>query len=286
MHIVDMRLRPPIASWTDKPQYKEDAAAYMPTRIGFPRAPSAVNRSIPLLLGEMDEAGITCGVIMGRKSRPPLGSIPNAEIAQFVSQHRGRFVAFVGVSVSDSVDESLGEIDRFISQPGFCGVSIEPCCAQEPMYCDDARIHPIFEKCQALRVPLSISLSTLLTTMGGTSYKYSSPLPLYNVAKAFPRLNIVISHGAWPWVRELLGIAYSYNNVWVSPDLYMLGVDTPGADEYVKAARFYLSDRTLFGTAYPTRPLVESVAAFHEWGLTTDLNRSILGENARRLMNL
>ena len=58
MHTVDMRLRPPIATWTEKPQYKEDSSAYIPTRIGFPRPPSAVNRSVSLLLQEMDEAEI------------------------------------------------------------------------------------------------------------------------------------------------------------------------------------------------------------------------------------
>jgi predicted TIM-barrel fold metal-dependent hydrolase len=81
-------------------------------------------------------------------------------------------------------------------------------------------------------------------------------------------------------------VAYSFKNVWVSPDLYMLGVNTPGADDYIKAANMYLSDRTLFGTAYPTRPLVESVQAFDQWSFSPGVRERILHKNAEILMRL
>ena len=286
MHIVDMRLRPPLESWTDKPQYKEDSSAYIPTRIGFPRAPSAVNRSIGLLLQEMDEAEIQWGVIMGRKSKAPLGVIPNEEIEALIVKHPDRFVSFVGVSVSDPIDASIAEIKKFLAKPGFVGVSIEPCCSEIPMAADDPRIYPIYELCQSMNVPISISLSTLLTAMSGSPYEFSSPLPLYKVARDFRKLNMVVSHGAWPWVREMLGVAYSFNNVWVSPDLYMLGPNTPGGEDYIKAANMYLFDRTLFGTAYPTRPLKESVEAFDQWSFAPGVRDRILYKNARNLMRL
>jgi len=281
-----MRLRPPLESWTDKPQYKEDSSAYIPTRIGFPRAPSAVNRSIGLLLQEMDEAEIQWGVIMGRKSKAPLGVIPNEEIEALIVRHPNRFVSFVGVSVSDPIDASIAEIKKFLAKPGFVGVSIEPCCSEIPMAADDPRIYPIYELCQSMGVPISISLSTLLTAMSGSPYEFSSPLPLYKAARDFRKLNMVVSHGAWPWVREMLGVAYSFNNVWVSPDLYMLGPDTPGGEDYIKAANMYLFDRTLFGTAYPTRPLKESVEAFDQWSFAPGVRERILYKNAHNLMRL
>src|SRR5581483_10358157 len=155
---------------------------YMPTRIGFPRAPSAANRSIDLLLQEMDDAGIQWGVIMGRKSKAPLGIITNEEIETLIGKHPDRFVSFVGVSVSDPIDTSIAEIKKFIAKPGFVGVSIEPCCAETPMSADDQRIYPIYDLCQSMNVPISISLSTLLTAMSGSPYDFRSPLPLYNTA--------------------------------------------------------------------------------------------------------
>ncbi|MCG8547820.1 MAG: amidohydrolase family protein, partial [Alphaproteobacteria bacterium] len=60
----------------------------------------------------------------------------------------------------------------------------------------------------------------------------------------------------------------------------------PGADEYVKAANMYMGDRTLFGTAYPSRPLPESVAAFDAWKFEPGVKEKVLGLNALRVMRM
>lgn len=239
-----------------------------------------------LLLQEMDQAGIRLGVIMGRQSAEPVGIIPNDEIAETIAQYPDRFVGFAGIDTSQPAETSLAEIERCMRIPGFVGVSIEPCASRTPMLADDRRLAPIYEACQQREIPISVSLSNLLCHTAGSSYSYSSPLPLYQVAIDFPKLKIIVSHGAWPWVRELLGIAFVCSNVWVSPDLFMVGVNMPGADEYVKAANMYLSDRTLFGTNYPTRPLVESVQTFAQWSFAPGVKEKILCKNALRVMKI
>ncbi len=239
-----------------------------------------------LLLEEMKEAGIKWGVVMGRQSAEPLGKIPNDEIAEVIAQHPDHFVSFVGVDVSQPTEACLNEIKRCMTLPGFVGVSIEPAASDTLMFPDDPRLYPIYELCQTMDIPISLSMSNVLCWMVGSSYKYSSPLPLYQVAKDFSKLDIVVSHGAWPWVREILGVAFACPRIWVSPDLYMLGVNMPGAEDYVKAANMYLSDRVLFGTAYPTRPLVESVRAFEEWPFMAGVKEKVLYKNALRLMRM
>ena len=71
-----------------------------------------------------------------------------------------------------------------------------------------------------------------------------------------------------------------------NPDLYFVGTNIPGADEYIKAANMYLSDRTLFGTAYPSRPLPESVEAFDAWEFEAGVKEKILYKNALRVMKM
>lgn len=283
--IVDMRLRPPTKNWISKPQYKPGMPD-APTRIGFPRARSAEENSMQLLFEEMDQAGIKWGVVMGRQSAEPLGKIPNDEIADLISEYPDRFVSFAAVDISEPMDKCLNEIKRCMKLRGFVGVSVEPGVSDTPMLSDDRRLYPIYELCQSMDIPISLSLSSLLCFMVNASYEYSSPLPLYRVAKDFPRLDIVVSHGAYPWVREMLGVAFVCPRVWVSPDLYMVGINTPGGDDYVKAANMYLSNRTLFGTAYPSRPLVESVRAFNEWSFLPGVKEKVLYENALRLMRM
>ena len=283
--IVDMRLRPPIPEWTDKAQFRKGVEFY-PTRVGFPRPPSAEERSIPLLLQEMDEAGIRWGVVMGRQSAEPMGVIPNDAIAKFVAEHSDRFVAFAGIDISRDTEWCIQEIDRCMKLPGFKGVSIEPGASTTPMLCDDERLYPIYERCNHHDVPISVGLSNYLCYFANAPLEYANPIPLYQAARDFPELDFIVSHAAWPWVRELLGVAFVTWNVIVSPDLYFVGTNIPGADEYIKAANMYLSDRTLFGTAYPSRPLPESVEAFDAWEFEAGVKEKILYKNALRVMKM
>lgn len=284
MPIIDMRLRPPLPSWVKTAQFTE-GTAYYPTRLGFPRPKSVRSQAMPDLLEEMAAAGITRGVIMGRQSAPPHGSVPNDEITEALRAHPDRFVAFAGLGLAD-IGAALSEMERTAKIHGYVGMSIEPGAAAEPMYSDDRRLYPLYDRCAELGIPMSITLSGYLSAMVGHDLSYGSPTPVYKVARDFPKLKIIVSHGAWPNVMPMMEVAFMRENVYVSPDLYINGIDTPGAQEYIKAARFFLGDRLLFGTAYPSRPLKESVEAFRQWQLPKELEDRILHRNAARLLGI
>jgi len=283
--IVDMRLRPPTASWISKPQFKQGVPFY-PSRVGFPRPPSAEQRSMKLMFEEMDTAGIQWGVAMGRASAEPLGAIPNDEIAEVVRAHPDRFVSFAAVDVRGTPQEMVAEVERCLAWPGFVGVSIEPGASDPPLKANDRKLYPLYETCVARDVPISISLSNLLCVMVGAPVEFSAPFPLYDVARDFPKLDIVISHAAWPWIYETIGLAFACHNIYVSPDLYMVGLNMPGAAEYIRAANSFLSERLLFGTAYPSRPLIESVEAFDKWTFEPGVKEKVLYKNALRVMRM
>jgi len=283
--IVDMRLRPPTKSWITKPQFKQGVPFY-PSRVGFPRPPSAETRSMDLMFKEMDIAGIKWGVAMGRHSAEPLGSIPNDEIREVIDRHPDRFVSFAAIDVRGSGDKMIAEAERCLSWRGFVGVSIEPGASNPPLKANDRKLYPLYEACQARNVPISISLSHLLCVMVGAPVEFSAPFPLYDVARDFPKLDIVVSHAAWPWIFETIGLAFACHNIYVSPDLYMVGVNMPGAAEYINAANSFLGDRLLFGTAYPSRPLIESVQAFDKWSFAPGVKEKVLTKNALRVMRM
>jgi predicted TIM-barrel fold metal-dependent hydrolase len=283
--IVDMRLRPPTKSWISKPQFKQGVPFY-PSRVGFPRPQSAEQRSMALLLSEMDEAGITWGVAMGRKSAEPLGEVPNEELRDVISEYPDRFVAFAGIDVRQSPEQMVAEAERCLTWRGFVGASIEPGASDPPLRPDDPKLYPLYEFCQTRGVPVSISLSNLLCVMVGAPVEFSSPLPLYKVARDFPKCDFIISHAAWPWVFETIGLAFACSNIFVSPDLYMVGLNMPGGSEYINAANSFLADRLLFGTAYPSRPIIESVAEFKKWPFKPGVEEKVLGKNALRVMRM
>lgn len=281
---IDFRLRPPLRSWQDKPQFRRDLP-YSGTRIGFPRPPSAEHLSVELLMEEMDTAVIRWGVIMGRQSAPPLGIIPNEEIAEFLSEHPDRFVAFAGVDIADPT-VALVETEKWLRDGRFCGISIEPCCSATPMMANDSRLRPIFAICSEARVPISVGLSYYLCNVTGNDYRYGSPLPLTDVAAEFPKLPIVVSHAAWPCITDMLTVALMCPNVFVSPDLYLTPKGMPGSADLVAATGFFLSNRLLFGTAYPSRPLVETVVSARNLGWPEGVLERVMFGNAAALLNL
>jgi predicted TIM-barrel fold metal-dependent hydrolase len=60
----------------------------------------------------------------------------------------------------------------------------------------------------------------------------------------------------------------------------------PGARNYVDAANLFLASRTLFGTAYPTKPLGESVRDFLGMGWRPEIVDRILWDNAAKLLKI
>ena len=286
---VDMRLRPPLPSWITKQQFSNENAegGYRPAQMGYPRPPSAVARSMDMLLKEMDEAGINWGVIMGRQTTEPNGIIPNDEIFDCVNKYPDRFVGWVGLDLSRGPAWWLEEIRRCVKFKGCKGVAIEPTNAINftTRRADDRALYPIYEECVRLDLPVSITLSAIFQAKPGLRMEDSSPFQIFQVARDFPKLQIVVAHGGWPLVAELIAVAFACRNVWISPDEY--GVpEMAFAQEYVKGANLHFKDRTLFGTAYPSRPLRETVEAYKKWDWGPGVFDKVMYQNACRLMRL
>lgn len=281
---IDMRLRPPLASWLRTPLFTAGGKSAT-SHPAFPRAPSVEEQSADLLIQEMDEAGIDIGVVMGRQSPGALGSASNAELEAWMARHPGRFIAWTGIDVTVPMDEVLAEVRRCHALPGFHGVSIEPTIAPGFESADDPRLQPLYDECQRLKIPVSVTLSAILQSSERRPIAYSSPVQLYRLALAFPKLDIHVAHAAWPWVSEMIGVAFTCPNIWLSPDQYLVP-QLPGAKEFAHAALNYFADRTLFGTAYPFKPFAPMVDAYRAWGWPADIERKVFGENALRLMRL
>ncbi len=174
--IIDMRLRPPIPAWTRGSVFRT-AMHYPRHFFTFKGARSAWLESVDILFEEMDSAGIRYGVLMGRASSGAgnLGGVANREIVEAVAGHRDRFLGFLGVDL-DAIPESLAEIREYAREPNIKGISIEPGSAREPRWSDDPSLSPIYEIALEYGLPVSISLSGLLSALAGHDITWSRPV--------------------------------------------------------------------------------------------------------------
>lgn len=278
MPIIDFRIRPPYEGFLNTVMYAGAERRDRITRaIGLEPSPAAQAQSVPMLIEEMDAAGIDMGVVVGRNSGN-LGSVENATVKEFCDAHPGRFIPVASI---DPIKrrKAVEEIRTAVAS-GFRAVNIEPGGVSPPLHTDDRRLYPIYAFCEDHNVPV------ILMTGGnaGPDLSYTAPDRLDRVLGDFPGLKIVSSHGNWPWVHQILHVAFRRPNLYLSPD-YLLA-NMPGMDDYVKAADTWLSDRFLFASAFPFAPVKGYLDWFRSLPIRPKSFERILYRNAADLLGL
>ncbi|MBY0531249.1 MAG: amidohydrolase family protein [Xanthobacteraceae bacterium] len=243
--------------------------------------------SLDLLFEEMDSACIKYGVLMGRAASGAgtLGGVANRDIVDAVVKWPDRFLGFIGIDL-EAIPQGLAEVREFGRATNIKGISIEPGSGVRPRWSDDESLNPIYEIAEEFDLPVSISLSGLLSALGGHDITWSSPVSIQRAAQRFPRVKFIVSHAAWPYAEEMVVVALACSNIYMSPDLYGATVGMICADTYVKGANMFLEDRTLFGSAYPTKDIQEAVRDTLALGYREDIIPKILWQNAAKLLKI
>ena len=276
--IIDFRLRPPVGGFLKTLMYSAGERRDGFTRtVGFEPSAAAQRQSMELLLHEMEAAHIDRGVVVGRLAGT-LGSVANEDVRQIVQAHPQRFIGAASINPVNR-REACETIDQAM-RDGFKLINIEPGSYPVPMYADDRRLYPIYAHCEDRNIPV-------IMMVGGTAgpdLSYSDPIRTDRVLADFPQLDVVIAHGGWPWVNEILHLAFRRPNLWLSPDMYFSRM--PGWEEYVKAADGFLSDRMLYASSFPFCPVLGYKQWFEQLPMNADNLRKVMGGNAKRLLKL
>jgi predicted TIM-barrel fold metal-dependent hydrolase len=281
--VIDFRVRPPLKSFKDHIIYashteeavKADQRNFAVLRRNRGESRSAREHSVELFTQEMDAAGITHGVIMGRDAGPAYGTSSNEEIAEFCANSKGRYIGMAGVNGTNLRDAK--QTIRDARKMGFVGVAFDN--GWVGLHQDHPNLMGLYEAAAADNLILALTASQLM----GPDSSYSHPDRLKPIAKAFPNTPLVVTHAAWPWTAHVCSLAYECPNVYMLPDCY-LNTGAPGTDEYVLSANRFMSDRLLYGSAYPVRPLGTSLEYFRKLPLTTEAMEGALWKNAQRLL--
>jgi predicted TIM-barrel fold metal-dependent hydrolase len=283
--IIDFRVQPPFKSFLDIHFFRarpmgEDPIAGNPFGKGRWEIPSLDQRSIDLFVKEMDQVGIDLAVVMGQRTGERGGSVDNDDIAELVRRYPGRFVGFAGV---DPIDPEAGEeLQRSIQDLGCRGVAITPGWSDPPLYDDDAQVYPVYQACLDLNVPVVITSSHYI----GADMTYSMPTHIQRVALDFPELTIIVGHGCWPWTTQACAMAMRCRNVYLMPEIYLHPPDMPGAEDYVRAANSFLSQRMLYSSCYPTLTLQQAMEQFSMLPVRPQSRENMLGRNGARVLGL
>ncbi len=234
------------------------------------------SKNVEGFVDEIRETGITAAVVVGRDV--PGIRHTNDEISELTKGHK----ELVGIGSVDplalGVKGSIAEVERAVKKLGLKGINLEPGFGSAPMKADNPLLYPIYDACDQLGVPVC-----LMSGPTSPSLELTDPAPVGRIAKAFPGLSIVCYHGFYPYVNEVIAVAFRYENVHLVPDMYIF---LPGGSLYVEAANGFMKDQLLFGSSYPFRAMGQSLEDYRNLGFKDDVIDQVLYKNAKRVLKL
>lgn len=280
MRAIDFRVRPPIAGYERASMYAQpERTARMAAAFGYPQPVGALaDASLGAFEREARESAIAAAVLTGRVGAPGVGPADNDALIAYAESGPCRSFVFPAL---DPTRPGWREAIVATLQERRCvrGVVLEPGLLKTPLYPDERLCAPVYEFCQARGLPLMLSAGGNV----GPDCSYTQPEHFDRVARDFPRLDLIIAHGGYPWITATLHVAFRRSNVYVLPDMYLL---MPGNEAYVAAMNGYLAERFLFGTSYPFSPLKASIEAFLKVARDDAVAERVLFSNAMALLKL
>ena len=281
--IVDMRSRPTFLHpfFGAAPNTPEDGVVrWLNKRVGthdkemdhYKRG-----KTVEGFVSEMDGAGITTAIMVARSV--PGVRVENDALAK-VAKHDPR--RLIGIASLDPIelgrDAAVAEARRAVTKLGMKGVNLDAGFYKTAMRADDERLMPLYEVCQELGVPVFVMSGPTTPDL-----RLNDPFAVDRVAKMFPKLSIICSHGFYPHVESIVTVAFRNENVFVSPDMYTF---SPGGKLYIEAANGFMKDQFFFGSSFPFRPMKQGVDDFKAIGLKPESLEAALWRNADRVLKL
>lgn len=233
--------------------------------------------------------GIKTIVVKARDVETTFGlKISNEDVAAFCKTHskKGgpRFVGFAGVDPHKGMD-AIREFEHAVKELGLRGLNIQ--CFENKIAINDPKLYPLYAKCIELDVPANIHVGINFSTE--TSMEYGRPSLLDQVMMHFPELRVVASPPGWPWITELIGVAWRHQNVHiglVAMRPKYLAVANSGYEPLLQYGNTVLQDRMIFGSAWPMQPIGQAIADIEALPIKDATKRKWLNDNAARLLGL
>lgn len=237
-------------------------------------------RALRLWWEEIDAAGIDAVVCTGRLS-DDRGRIDCAHLRQLQLDQPGRFFGLAPVDLDEEPEAIAYAAERAVREFGLRAINIEPAIRRRrgPTHVDVPEFYPLYEAMSSRDVAIMVYTSPFA---GPTIDTANDMRPYTRVLDRFPRLKLILGHGGYPRVREVIATARRYPGLHVCQDIYSFW---PGGARYLRSIES-LQDQFLFGTSYPFSSLEEPLAATLRLPLSREAMEKYLWSNGARLLAL
>jgi predicted TIM-barrel fold metal-dependent hydrolase len=235
---------------------------------------------LPEIMAAMEKRGVELAVITGRDCEVTYGfPANNNSVLEFVKAYPKQLIGFWGIDPHKGM-KAVHEIVHAVNELGMRGIATDPYLAHIPPH--EARYYPLYAKCCELKIPVFITTAPP-PQVPRAVMDYIDPRHVDIVARDFPELTLIMSHGGYPFVNEAIFACMRNANVYMDLSEYELA---PMADVYVQALNTVIGDKVVFASAHPFVEQEEAIRIYANLKLKDDVRRKVMYDNARRILGL
>lgn len=199
------------------------------------------------------------------------------EVAEVMRADPKRYKGMFGINPFHKM-EGVKALERAIREHGFIcahlhhyGYGLRP---------DDKAFFPFYAKCVELDVPVMVQMGHSAEFMPSD---VGRPIYLDDIALYFPGLKIIATHTGWPWVEEMIAMAWKHPNLYISTTAH-------SPKYWDKSLVHFLNSRgkgkVMFGTDFPVLTHAASIAEIDKLGLKEEARKALLHDTAAKVFKL
>lgn len=242
------------------------------------------------LLGAMDGAGVTGGVLVAKVYYPSTADklrVLHDELAALSARAKGRLPWVATILPPEHGQGSYWDlmanprlIEALKDLPGLLGVHITPSPWGLPP--NDRWYYPLYARC----VDLGLVLFSYVGMPGPLwPMEPNNPAYLEDIALAFPDLKIVAHHLGDPWTERMIRLAAHYSNIWICTSAWYPKAWPKPLMEFLAGSWHGTPgcERVIFASDFPLLDMGKTVAAARKLDLSEQQLARLLHDNAHEL---
>ncbi|MFS0823892.1 amidohydrolase family protein [Bacillus sp. 1P02SD] len=230
----------------------------------------------------LDEAGIEKVLIpafrmQSFQTKQMLWDFDNKEIYNLVQMQPDRFVGLAGINPILKMD-GVRELEMAVKEYGFKGAHLHANGFGIPLNHKD--LYPFYAKCVELDIPVMIQTGHSAERMPS---EMARPIHLDEVALYFPELRIVAAHTGWPWVEELIALAWKHPNLYIATTAHAPKYWSESLNHFINSRG---RGKVMFGTDFPVLKHKESLEQIYEKNYREASLKALLRDVAVKVFKL
>jgi uncharacterized protein len=197
----------------------------------------------------LDGAGVDKVVVTG--TADPFSTEPNVvpqALAEFCRTDPDRYYGYYWIDPFDG--DSANQVDYLVKELGISHIGLGHSSLTRGITSDHPLMARIYGRCEQLGVP--VSLGSAINWYTKVPYDTFHPRYIDKVASAFPDLKILACHAGWPWISDMVMVAWRHENVYIDLSTHRPGQFTNPAMGWAPLLHFgdrALADRVVFGSS-------------------------------------